>query len=127
MTLVDSTKYISWMRSGNNPLTVLESALRARSLVSCGIVRIEVLRGIIKPKARKQIEALFEAIPEIPIDDGIIADAAETGWRLDRKGTIVPVTDLLIASCAKRVGATVVSEDTHFRHIPGLPLLKDLV
>lgn len=126
MILVDSTKYVAWMRAGNNPVTILASVLRARFLISCGIIRIEVLRGVVKPKARTQIAELFETIPEIPIDDGIIADATETAWQLDRQGRVLPVTDLLIASCAKRVGATVVTEDPHFLHIPGLTLSKNL-
>jgi predicted nucleic acid-binding protein len=126
MILVDSTKFISWMRAGRNPVTVLESALRARALVSCGIVRIEVLRGIVKPAVKREIAGLFEAIPDIAIDTAIVADAAETAWKLDRKGRVLPVTDLVIASCAKRLGATVVTEDPHFRHIPGLASSAEL-
>ena len=126
MILVDSTKYISWMRSGRNPVVVVSSLLRARQLVTCGIVRVEVLRGIVKPEAKAQIEMLFDATPDIPLDPVVIADAVETAWSLDREGDVLPVTDLLIGSCARRVGATIVTEDHHFARIPGLSVRDEL-
>ena len=126
MTLVDSSKYISWMRAGRSPVTMLAQSLRTRSLVSCGIIRIEVLRGIVRKKVHAELTALFDAIPQIAIDDGIVRDATETAWRLDRKGRVLPVTDLLIAACAQRVGAVIVTEDPHFKHIPGITVRTDM-
>jgi predicted nucleic acid-binding protein len=124
--LVDSTKYISWMRAGLNPVTMLELPLRGGLVMSCGIVRIEVLRGMIKLEAKTQIETLFETIPEVPLGRSVIADATESAWAMDRKGRILPVTDLLIAACAKHIGATVITEDPHFAHIPGVKHLRNL-
>jgi hypothetical protein len=49
MILVDSTKYITWMREGRNPVALLAAPLTAGKLLTCGIIRIEVLRGVIKP------------------------------------------------------------------------------
>ena len=126
MILIDSTKYISWMRSGQNPIKVLESELRSGSLVTCGIIRIEVLRGVIKLPVKNEMEALMAAIPEIPIDNGVISDAAQQAWELDRQGEVLPVTDLLIAACAKRVGATIITEDAHFERIEGINTRRDL-
>lgn len=54
MILVDSTKYISWMRQGRNPVALLATSLTAGELLTCGIVRIEVPRGVIKPKAKAE-------------------------------------------------------------------------
>jgi predicted nucleic acid-binding protein len=39
---------------------------------------------------------------------------------------VAAVTDLAIAACAMRVGATLVSPDKHFEGIEGLSLLKEL-
>jgi len=126
MILIDSTKYISWMRSGQNPIRVLASELRSRSLVTCGIIRIEVLRGVIKLPVKNEMETLMTAIPEIPIDNGVISDAAQQAWELDRQGEVLPVTDLLIAACARRVGATIITEDPHFERIKGINTRRDL-
>jgi hypothetical protein len=114
------------MRAGRNPITILAFLLEQRLLISSGIIRIEVLRGIIKDKPKTQIIELFRLIPEIPIDNSIIVSAIDTAWELDRQGQVLPVTDILIASCAKQVGATVLTEDAHFEKIPDLKVQQDL-
>lgn len=126
MLLIDSTKYVSWMRAGLNPVSVLSEHLRTRALISCGIVRIEVLRGMVKPAAKRQLGELFDTIPEIPLDGAIISDAVETAWHLDRSGRVLPLSDLLIAACARRAGATVISDDSHFRLVPDLSTRAEL-
>jgi predicted nucleic acid-binding protein len=45
-------------------------------------------------------------------------------WRLDRAGTILPSTDLIIAVCALRAGAEMLTLDHHFEMIPRLHLVK---
>jgi len=126
MILVDSTKFISWMRQGRNPVALLASLLTAGELLGCGIVRIEVLRGVIKPKIKAELTRFFDIIPEIPLSPSVLRETAELAWMLDRQGQVLPVADLIIALCAKRAGATVITEDPHFRRIPGLKLRADL-
>ena len=126
MILVDSTKYITWMRQGRNPVALLATAVTTGELMTCGIVRIEVLRGVIKPKAKTELTHFFDIVPEIPLTPVLLSEAAELAWTLDRQGRVLPVSDLIIATCAKRAGATVITEDLHFRQIPGLKLRADL-
>jgi predicted nucleic acid-binding protein len=47
MMLVDSTLYISWLRARQDPQRLLEPWLRASQVCCCGIVQVEVLRGIV--------------------------------------------------------------------------------
>jgi predicted nucleic acid-binding protein len=126
MILVDSTKYITWMRQGRNPVALLATSVTTGELMSCGIVRIEVLRGVIKSKAKAELTRFFDIVPEIPLTSALLREAAELAWTLDRQGQVLPVSDLLIAICARRAGATVITEDLHFRQIPGLKLRADL-
>lgn len=126
MILVDSTKFISWMRQGRNPVALLTTTLTAGELLTCGIIRIEVLRGVIKPKVKAELTRFFDIVPEIPLSSSLLRESAELAWSLDRQGQVLPVSDIIIATCAKRAGASVISEDTHFRRIPGLNLRADL-
>jgi predicted nucleic acid-binding protein len=126
MILIDSTKYISWIRQGRNPVALLAASLTAGELLTCGIVRIEVLRGVIKPKAKTELTRFFDIVPEIPLTASLLREAAELAWTLDRQGQVLPVSDLLIATCARRAGATVITEDPHFRQIPGIKMRADL-
>lgn len=126
MILVDSTKYISWMRQGENPVSVLAPIIRSGELVSCGIIRIEVLRGVRKPKAKAELNELFDVVPDIPLTLGLIRKATDLAWDLDRKGEVLPVTDLIIATCARQVHADLIAEDPHFNRIPGLRTRRNL-
>jgi predicted nucleic acid-binding protein len=126
MILVDSTKYISWMRAGRNPAVLLAPQVQSGTLVSCGIIRIEVLRGIIKPAAKAELAELFDLIPEVALTGVLLHEAAELAWTLDRQGAVLPVTDLLISACARRAKATVITEDPHFGRIPALPVRAEL-
>jgi predicted nucleic acid-binding protein len=45
---------------------------------------------------------------------------------MDRKGDVLPLTDLVIGACALEIGAAVVSSDRHFERVAGLKLWKSL-
>ena len=124
--LIDSTIFIAWMRAGQNPIRRLAPWLQAGALVGCGIVRVEVLRGMIAEPAKKEMALLFEHIPDIALTAEVWSETAELAWRLDRAGHILPLPDLAIATCAQRARATLVTRDRHFRAIPGLDLRDDL-
>ncbi|MFY8216516.1 MAG: PIN domain-containing protein [Chthoniobacterales bacterium] len=124
--LVDSCWIIDRMRSGEDFRQRLLPALRAGQLYNCGVVRAEVLRGIKLPSMRNEVSDFFDIIPEIPCDAKLWRQVADLGWTLGRIGKWPPVTDLTIAVCAKRVGATVITSDAHFREIPDLEIREDL-
>ncbi len=124
--LIDSTVFIAWIRAGQNPIRRLAPWLRASALVGCGIVRAEVLRGMIAEPARDEMALLFEHIPDIALSAEAWTETAALAWRLDRAGRVLPLPDLAIAVCAQRAKATLVTRDCHFRDIPGLVLRDDL-
>jgi predicted nucleic acid-binding protein len=124
--LIDSSIYIGWTRQGISPLEQLRKHLHAGDLQSCGVVRCEVLRGAIHPKAKAELDALFDVIPEIPTTAKIWHQTAEIAWELDRKGFVIPLPDLAIAACALSVDAIVISTDDHFAKIPSLKTRREL-
>ena len=48
-------------------------------------------------------------------------------WQLDRKGIVVPVIDALIAESARRIGAVILTLDSHFQLIPGIIAVDRIV
>jgi predicted nucleic acid-binding protein len=124
--LIDSSIFIGWTRRGINPLDALHRQLHANDLVSCGIVRCEVLRGAIKPKALAELTALFDVIPEIVTTAKIWQQTAELAWQIDRKGFVLPLPDLIIAACALSADATLITADAHFAKIPKLKIRREL-
>ena len=96
------------------------------ALWGCGVIRVEVLRGIVNSAQKDRIAAFFDVLPEIPSDANLWQEVTDLAWRLDRSGKVLPLTDLMIAVSAQRVGATVISLDEHFAQIPNLVWHKEL-
>jgi predicted nucleic acid-binding protein len=124
--LVDSTVYIDLLRRGEDVPFLLKPALLGGQLLVCGVVRLEVLRGIRSVVVRDELSELFDLMTDVPTDARVWRKATDLAWTLDRRGAVLPLTDLVIASCALVFGATVVTNDPHFWQIPGLTVKKSL-
>lgn len=121
--LVDSCVFIGLLREGRNPGYELSRHAGDRDLLICGMIRLEVCRGIVQPAIRKRTEQFMNIMLNVRTDNRLWLEATELGWNLDRRGFTLPATDLLIASCAMRVWACVLSYDEYFRMIPGLEVV----
>ena len=126
MILVDSSWLIAELRQKSDFVRKLSPWIQRGEIFGSGVIRAEVLRGIIHPVQRERIAAFFDILPEIPTDAALWGEVAELAWKLDRRGRVLPLTDILIATSAFRVGARVVALDEHFGQIPGLRWQKEL-
>jgi predicted nucleic acid-binding protein len=122
--LVDSTIYIDLLRRGEDIPFVLRPSLTSGQLFVCGVVRVEVLRGIRTVEIRNELADMFDLMVEVPTDGLIWRKAEELAWRLDRRGIVLPLTDIVIACCALAVDTAVVTNDPHFSKIPGLKVKR---
>jgi predicted nucleic acid-binding protein len=59
-------------------------------------------------------------------DHQIWDEAEQLAWSLDRQGKVIPLTDVVIACCARSLNATVLTLDYHFKEIPGLNVAMSL-
>jgi predicted nucleic acid-binding protein len=124
--IVDSTIYIDLLRRGEDLPFVLRPFLLSAQLFTCGVIRAEVLRGIRLIEMRNELSDLFDLMEEVPTDAGIWEKVTDLAWRLDRRGAVLPLTDLVIAACAFLVDTEVVTTDPHFSQIPGLTVKRTL-
>ncbi len=118
--LADSSYYIRALRQGQDPLRALALAAATRDLVICGVVRCEVGRGLRSDKASSRFRAFWDVMINVPADSRLWEETEQTLRELDRQGIVLPLTDVMIACCAKRVGAVVLTYDKHFCDIPGV-------
>jgi len=121
VALVDSNVFISLMRDGQDPVRWLGD--RLQDIYTCGMVRLEVLRGIKNPRQRDAMADFFDVLCNVPTDNRLWEQAAVLGWELDRQGHVIPAQDVLIAACALRSGVPVMTADKHFQGIPGLRVM----
>lgn len=124
--LADSSFYIQALREGRDPFKALALAAATRDVAICGIIRCEVGRGIKDPKVLRRFQATWNVMINVPTDNRLWAAVEATAWTLDRSGVTLPLTDLVIACCAQRIGAVVLTFDQHFSHIPGVRAVSQL-
>ena len=122
--LVDSSVFIHLLRHDIDPVVALQEEFTSLDLVTCGIVKVEVLRGVKNPKVRERLEDLMSILRFVPSDNTLWDAATDLAWAMDRAGQVIPATDILIAVSAQRIGASVLTLDHHFSMIPRLSMAK---
>jgi predicted nucleic acid-binding protein len=118
--LIDSSFYIDALRRRRELPLLLRDLLVAGRLWTCGVVRLEVLRGVRNETIKSDLSLMFDVMNDIPTDGDLWRSATELGWKLDRRGMVLPVSNLIIASCAIRADVPVLTLDNNFGRIPGL-------
>lgn len=124
--LVDSSFYIDRLRAGEDPFEEFAEHADEIDFFTCGVVMIEVLRGVKVNKAHARLSSLMGAMIYLPTPNRIWERAAVLAWELDRKGMGMQVTDLIIAVSALESDAAVLTFDTDFTRIPGLQVIQRL-
>ncbi len=119
--LVDSNVFIALTRSDEDLPRWLGS--RFDDIYTCGMVRLEVLRGIKNPRQRDDMAGFFNVLCHVQTDNNLWDQAVELGWELDRLGRAIPAADVVIAACALRAGVPVMTADKHFQGIPDLTVI----
>jgi hypothetical protein len=126
MFLIDSSAWIEYLRP-NGSIKVkqrVREVLEKDEAVTCGIVVVEILRGVKDDRLFKILKETLLSLPQIPMNDEVIEKAALWGYNLDRKGKTVPTTDLFIAAAAFDK-AVVLHIDSDFETIASLGLRQE--
>jgi len=121
--LVDSNVFMDLLNRRRDPAIWLVEWAGQSNLATCGMVRLEVLRGIKSFKQFTQIRAFMDVMVDVPSNQQLWSAATELAWKLDRKGLVIPSADLVIAASALRLDAAVLTSDTHFAQIEGLRVI----
>lgn len=128
LILPDSNVYIGAVRAGVDPFRQFAVGIEDRDweFATCGMIMLEVQRGLRDPNLLKRFRERFAVMVFLPTTSQIWERATQLAWSLDRQGRVLPAQDLLIAACALQAGATLLTADAHFRAIPGLRVVESL-
>lgn len=121
--LVDSNVYIGLLNRRLDPAKVIGQWAGSAELVTCGMVRLEVLRGLKNPKVYTRISDFMDVMINVRSDMDFWPEAAALAWKLDRMGKVIPGPDIIIAASAIRASAAVLTSDVHFQGIEGLEVI----
>lgn len=126
LVLVDSSYYIRLEGLRLDPLAELTSFELEYDFAINGIVWGEVIRGRGDPRVRDRYERAFALTRFLHLSAAGWQRVGRLAWELDRKGEVIPLTDIIIGVTALEHGACVLTFDRHFQKIPGLVALADL-
>ncbi len=118
--MVDANVYLDLLRSKRDAVNLLYRWAGNRNLAVCGMIRLEVLRGVKSLELLAKLSAFMDVMCNVPIPSSLWSEATDLAWKLDRQGITLPGPDLVIAASALRVGAAVMTSDAHFSNIEGL-------
>ena len=124
--LVDSCYYITRLKRGFDPAEDFIAWADDCDFYTCGVVKIEVLRGLKLKKTYDRVGELMGCMLYVPTGNSIWERAQKLAHDLDRQGIVMQVTDLIIAACALEVGATVLTYDSDFYRVPKLRVIDSL-
>jgi predicted nucleic acid-binding protein len=124
LVLVDSNVFIGLIRRGLDPAEILGDWIGRGDLATCGMVRMEVERGLRVETIRRRLGSFFDVLINVPTNNKIWERATSLAWTLDRSGATLPAQDILIATCAQEIGAAILTDDKHFEAFSGLQILK---
>ena len=126
LVLPDSNIYIGAVRAGRDPFRQFASFIEEWEFATCGMVVLEVCRGLRDPAVLQRFRERFAVMLYVATGNSVWERAAQLAWSLDRRGVVLPSQDLLIATCALQADATVLTADAHFQAIPGLRVIDHL-
>ena len=121
--MVDSNVYINLLKVRRDPTRIMGNWAGDRNLATCGMIRMEVLRGLKAPRIYQSVANFMDVLINVRTNDSFWDEASELAWQLDRKGQVIPAQDIIIAACAMRLGAAILTSDAHFRVISGLEVI----
>ena len=111
MVLADTNIFIDFW---NNPTSELIECFERKDIVTCGVVRAELLHGAISDTDFKNIVNLLDAFDEKIFDNDDWQLLGSNLYKLRRKGLTVPFSDAIIATLAIKYDIPVWTGDKHF-------------
>jgi len=114
--LVDTSAWIFALRKDFLPAIKdrIEILLKENVIFTTGMVKLELLSGTNSKSEFQRLKLRLDALDSVEWDSALWENAYNLAFDLRRKGITVPYTDILIASCALKIGAILVHADAHF-------------
>ncbi len=126
LVLPDSSIYLAALRAGEDPFRAFSRFHESVEFATCGLIVLEVCRGIRDPELLRKLRERFATMIVQPTTEQVWSRAADLARSLDRQGKVLPTRTLMVAATALQMGATVLTTDTQFRAVPGLKVAGSL-
>lgn len=123
--MVDTSIWIQYFRGklGQNE-ELIERGLNQNFVCVTGPILAELLQGVKSAKEYEMLGQCIDAIPYVNCEYGDWIKAGEMAFELRRKGITIPLSDIIIAAVAIRIGAEIYTRDQHFEKITAAKIYR---
>jgi tRNA(fMet)-specific endonuclease VapC len=123
--LLDTNAWIRYLKDPSSSIRSRLSALRPTDIVTCSIVRSELLHGAEKYGNRARrislVQTTLAPFASFPFDDQDASEYGKLRHSLELAGTVIGPYDLQIAAICLRHGVTLVTHnEREFSRVNGL-------
>jgi len=123
--LPDTCAWIDFLRGRQTPLAeALEQALLHGTVLTCGVVVMELLQGVKSRREEELILSAFQALTHLEMTSDLWTDAGRLAAQLRTNGHAIPLSDVIIATLCLQRNCAVLTVDRHFEAVPGLTVIK---
>ena len=119
MILVDTSCWIEALRERGNAEVRqrLHTHMHGGRACWTPVVRLELWNGARGDREKKALREFEQVVPELDMPAEVWDIACDLARRTRAAGLTIPVTDLLIAACARHHGVEVDSTDAHLAEL----------
>jgi len=126
LVLADSSFCIRSGRKFGDPFGFFTLHSKDYEFATCGMVMVEVLRGVKDPEIMESWRQEFSCLVYLPTRQSTWDIARRIAWDLECAGRRLGTPDIVIAACALEAGAAVLTLDKRFAEITGLLVISGL-
>jgi predicted nucleic acid-binding protein len=114
--LVDTSAWILALRKDFSPVVKdrIEYLLKENAIATTEMVKLELLGGTRTAEEFQRLKSRLDALDAVECSSSLWEKAYNLAFKLRQKRITVPYTDIVIASCALKIRATIVHVDAHF-------------
>jgi len=114
--LVDTSAWLLALRKKYLPSVKerIDILLGEDRVATAGIIKLELLGGAKTESEFYRLKSRLDALFTVETDESVWERASELAFELRRQGITVPYTDILIASSALKLKASILHVDYHF-------------
>ncbi len=121
--VIDTSVWADYFRRpGSAEGEEVSRLLVSGSGVMVGVVYAELLRGARDDEQVSFLEEVLDAVPFVEVTKRTWNRAGRILAELQRRGSVIPMADAVIAGVALEHGLSVFTRDGHFQRVPGLAL-----
>ena len=122
--LVDTSIWVEYFnRPGSKYADRLAELLETEAACITGIILAELLQGAKTPAEFNLLRNSLKVVPLLKETEKTWEKVGKLSFELPRKGTVIPLTDCLIAVLAQENNCQVFTLDNYFTHIPQLKIM----